>query len=90
MFKILGAVFVLLVVFVLICYSQGWVQMNNEGDTSSIKIKKNEIKKATERAVEKGEKVLGEAADKIRDFANDKDSSKKENPKESADYGNKR
>jgi hypothetical protein len=72
--RFLGAVLLIVLIFGIIAYSQGWLVFQNGRGSTNIEVKTDEIKSATEGVIEDTSKVLEDAGEELKEsLDNDKD-----------------
>lgn len=72
--RFLGVVLLVVLIFGIVAYSQGWLVFQNGRGSTNIEVKTDEIKSATEGVIEDTGKVLEDAGEELKEsLDNDKD-----------------
>lgn len=63
--KMLGSIFFVLLILGGVAYASGWIQMESDSESTNVKIDTGEIKKATDKALDKGKELINDSAEKV-------------------------
>ena len=64
--KLLGTLFLVLLIVAGVAYANGWISVQKSGDTATVEMKTGEMKEAAEQAVQEGKALFDKARNSLQ------------------------
>jgi hypothetical protein len=80
--RLLGTLFLLILVVAAVAWANGWIQFHPGENSTTIEMKTDEMKKGADKAIDQGKQLLEKARDELKDFGNKDKNESADQPKE--------